>query len=213
MTHTRWCVLIPQKALARAKGRLDLDPTERRAVATAMLRDTVQAVLLTPAVARVMVLWDDGADATLLPDIEGLDTAGKGLNGAIEAGAVRVRLDDPGFSLAVVPGDLPALNPFELDECLGMAAAHRRAFLPDAAGIGTTVLTATSGTNLRAHYGHCSTLAHAASDAHLIRPTGLRTLRADVDDLGTLARALELGCGRHTRSACMAAGLIPELVP
>lgn len=213
MTHTRWCVLVPQKALARAKGRLDLGPEERRAVAAAMLRDTVEAVLLAPAVARVVVLWDDDADAVTLPHVEGLDTTGRGLNGAVEAGAARVRLDDPTLSVAVVPGDLPALNPVELDECLRMAARHRRAFVPDATGVGTTVLTATSGSNLGARYGHCSTFAHAASGARLIRPTGLKTLRADVDDLNSLGRALELGCGRHTQSVCAALGLIPELVP
>ena len=37
---TDWCVLVPQKALSRAKGRLELGPAARRAVAAAMVRDT-----------------------------------------------------------------------------------------------------------------------------------------------------------------------------
>lgn len=206
-----WCVLVPQKALARAKGRLEVDPQARRAIARAMLTDTVDAIAATPGVARVVVLWDDGADAAALP-VEGLDTAGRPLNAALELGAAQIRRLDADAAVAVVPGDLPALDPGELRACLEIASGHGRAFLPDADGTGTTVLTATSGADLAARYGRSSTLAHAVSGAHLIRPAGLFSVRADVDDLAALARALELGCGSHTRAACAAAGLLPELV-
>jgi 2-phospho-L-lactate guanylyltransferase len=202
-------VLVPQKALARAKGRLELDPRARRAVAEAMLRDTIDAILASRVVCRTVVLWDDVADAEALTGVDGLVTSGLGLNAAIERAAGQVRHDDPHAALAVVPGDLPALTPEDLGRCLDLAARHERAFLPDASGVGTTLLTATGAAPLGPAYGGCSTLAHAASGAHLIDPRGLDAVRTDVDDLAALARALDLGCGPHTRAACAALGLIP----
>lgn len=210
---TEWCVLVPQKALTRAKGRLDLESVARRAIATAMLRDTVEAAAAAPGVARVVVLWDDEADAGCLPGVEGVGTAGLSLNAALDLGAAHVRGPEPGLGVAVVPGDLPALDPADLTRCLERAAGHARAFLPDADGTGTTVLTAAPGVILVPRYGPSSTLAHAVTGAHLIRPEELLSLREDVDDLESLARALDLGCGPRTRSACAAAGLLPELVP
>lgn len=211
MAERRWCVLVPQKAFARAKGRLDLDARDRSTIAEAMLRDTVAAVLTTPVVGRIVVLWDDEADAKSLTSVDGLDTSGLGLNEALVHAAESVRHDDPGAHLAVVPGDLPALTPSALTRCLTIAVGHGRAFLPDAAGVGTTVLTATAGATLGPAYGGCSTLAHATSGAHLIDPTGLDSARTDVDDLASLGRALDLGCGHHTRTAGAALGLLPPL--
>jgi 2-phospho-L-lactate guanylyltransferase len=210
---TDWCVLVPQKALTRAKGRLELDPRSRRSLATAMLRDTVAAVRATMGVTRLLVLWDDPADAAALTSAEALGTTGRCLNEALEDGAQHARRTSPGAGIAVVPGDLPALDPAELARCLAVAAGHDRAFLPDADGTGTTVLTAGPGVDLAPRYGRSSTLAHAASGAHLIDPTALPSVRADVDDVGSLARAVDLGCGEHTLAACAAAGLLPELVP
>jgi len=206
-----WCVLVPQKALSRAKGRLELGPAARRAVAAAMVRDTVEAVVATAGVARVIVLWDDVADAGMVSSVEGLGTTGQCLNDALAFGAAHVRHDDPDVALAVVPGDLPALDPADLNRCLAIAGGHRRAFLPDADGTGTTILTATARVDLAPAYGRSSTLAHAASGAHLIDPVGLLSVRADVDDLASLARALGLGRGDHTRTACEAAGLLTEM--
>jgi 2-phospho-L-lactate guanylyltransferase len=212
MTPDRWCVLVPQKKLDRAKGRLEVDPRERRALAVAMLRDTVAAAVATDVVSRVVVLWDDPADASALPWVDGLCTTGRDLNHSLLDGAESVRRDDPGSHIAVVPGDLPAVTAGDLARFLTEAAGHRRAFLPDEAGIGTTILTATAGTTLTPAYGGCSTLAHAASGAHLVDPTGLDSVRADVDDLRALGRALALGCGRYTLAACVDAGLVAATV-
>jgi 2-phospho-L-lactate/phosphoenolpyruvate guanylyltransferase len=205
-------VLVPQKALSRAKSRLELDPARRRAVAEAMLRDTVAAIVSTTVVRRVVVLWDDEEDAGTLPAVDHLGTPGRSLNDALVHAAEQVRRDDPDVDLAVVPGDLPALTPGDLVRCLAIAASSPRAFLPDLHGVGTTVLTATAGTALAPAYGGGSTLAHATSGAHLIDPTDLDSVRTDVDDLVSLHRALALGCGRHTRAACVDTGLVAATV-
>jgi 2-phospho-L-lactate/phosphoenolpyruvate guanylyltransferase len=199
-----WCVLVPQKSFARAKGRLELDASRRRAVAEALLLDTVAAIHSSPVVHRVVVLWDDEKDAQILPSVERLGCAGRDLNDALAYAAGQIRRDDPDADLAVVPGDLPALTASDLSRCLDIAAGWPRAFLPDLDGVGTTVLTATGGNALAPAYGGCSALAHATSGAHLVDPTGLDSARIDVDDLVSLGRALALGCGHHTRAACAA---------
>jgi 2-phospho-L-lactate guanylyltransferase len=207
MTGPGWSVLVPQKALVRAKGRIELDPFARRALAEAMLRDTVDAIRATGGVRRVMVLWDEPSDVGILTDVDGTVTSGLPLNEALEHVAGEMRREDPQVDLAVVPGDLPALTPEALADCLERATGHARAFLPDATGVGTTVLAATRGTPLVPAYGGCSTFEHAASGAHLIDPRGLDRVRSDVDDLEALARAVALGCGPHTRAAAAALGL------
>jgi 2-phospho-L-lactate guanylyltransferase len=155
-----------------------------------------------------MVLWDEPSDVGILTDVDGTVTSGLPLNEALEHVAGEIRREDPLVDLAVVPGDLPALTPEALADCLERAAGHARAFLPDASGVGTTVLAATRGTPLVPAYGGCSTFDHAASGAHLIDPSGLDRVRTDVDDLDALARAFGLGCGDHTRAAAAARGLI-----
>ena len=207
-----WCALVPQKALAGAKGRLQLEPQQRRAVATAMLRDTVAALAATPAVESIIVLWDDPEDRSVLPTVAALCTRGRGLNESLELGAEAARSQFPGLGVLVVPGDLPALDPVELALCLQRAARIPRAYLPDAAATGTTILTATRGLPLLPAYGGPSAAAHAATGAHSLEVNGLDSLRADVDDLESLARALALGCGRRTRASCFSQGLVPQVV-
>ena len=111
----------------------------------------------------------------------------------------------------MVPGDLPALDPGELALCLERAACVPRAYLPDAAATGTTILTATQGFPLLPAYGGPSAAAHAATGAYVLNVSGLDSLRADVDDLESLARALALGSGHHTRTSCASQGLVSQV--
>lgn len=204
---TGWCALVPQKSLSRAKARLELPRQQRRAIATAMLRDTVTAVRVTVDIQRVLVLWDDEADSAVLPGVDSLVTRGQGLNRSLEVGAAAARSHHPGCGVVVVPGDLPALDPRELAICLERASRHCRAYLADEVGTGTTILTATPDVPLLPAYGAGSAAHHAATGAHSLDPDDLDSLRADVDDLESLARAMARGRGNHTRSACAARGL------
>ena len=176
-----------------------------------MLHDTVAALASTPAVERVIVLWDDPEDRSALPNVAALSTQGHGLNESLERGAEAARSQFPGLGVLVVPGDLPALDPAELAVCLERAARVPRAYLPDAAATGTTILTATQGFSLLPAYGGPSAAAHAATGAYSLDVSGLDSLRADVDDLESLARALALGCGHHTRTSCASQGLVPQV--
>jgi GTP cyclohydrolase II len=210
-----WTVLVPQKALSRAKSRLELPDRQRRALAVAMLRDLLATLAATGAVAEVLMLWDDPRDAAVLQaedqprpwlPVTRMSAAGLSLNEALTRAAAMARGNGAG-AIAVLPGDLPALTATDLELCLARAAAHPRAFLPDAAGSGTTVLTALAGQPLDPRYGPASTVAHVISGAHLLDPDGLDRVRADVDDLAALRRALALGCGPCTSAAAVPLGL------
>lgn len=205
-----WCALVPQKSLSAAKGRIRLPYEQRRAVATAMLRDTVAALKRTPCVDEVIVLWDDDADRLVLPDVEWLPVGGLGLNASLERGAAVARACLPGLGLVVVPGDLPALDPSELALALEQASRFCRAYLTDAAGTGTTILTATEASTLLPAYGVGSAAQHAALGACSLGEIGVETVRTDVDDLNSLAVALAMGCGRHTRNVCADLALAAE---
>ena len=201
-----WSALVPQKALARAKGRVPLPAPHRQALAAAMLRDTVAALASTRAVVHTFVLWDAPTDQAFFDSFPGTShvaTPGLGLNGSIEHGAVAARAAFPGCPIVVVPADLPTLRPEELSRCLDRAAAHGRAFVADANGLGTTILTATGDTDLAPAYGPESAAAHAASGAVHLRDADLSSLRHDVDELSSLKLALSAGYGANT-VACLA---------
>jgi 2-phospho-L-lactate guanylyltransferase len=116
------------------------------------------------------------------------------------------------LGVLVVPSDLPALDPVKLAQWLGHAALFSRAYLPDLQATGTTLLAATDDLPLLPAYGENSAYAHAFSGAYPLQVNGVDSLRADVDDLDSLARAMGLGCGYHTLGICASEGVAPELV-
>jgi 2-phospho-L-lactate/phosphoenolpyruvate guanylyltransferase len=201
----RWSVVVPVKRLAAAKTRLydrRRAPAEHAALALALAMDTVSAAALAPPVARVVVVTDDpDARAALgaLGATVTVDEPRAGLNPALAYGAATARELASGDAVAVLSCDLPALRPTELADALHAAAAHPRAFVADAVGTGTTLLTALPGVPLDPRYGAGSRAAHLASSAvelHGAWPS----LRRDVDTAADLAAAAALGLGAATRA-------------
>ena len=207
----QWSAVVPQKALTTAKGRLEVEPVLRRALALAMLRDTVAALAETASVSEVVVVYDDRADASLVAGVHPMVARGIGLNASIEHGAAWARRHFPYHDIVVVPADLPALRPPELDVCLARAARHRRCFLRDREGTGTTILTATGGFPVLPAYGPGSAAVHYATGAYALRSDDVPSVRADVDDLESLAYALSIG-GGHGCTQRAVAGLITASV-
>ncbi|HEX5493662.1 MAG TPA: 2-phospho-L-lactate guanylyltransferase [Mycobacteriales bacterium] len=200
----RWTAVIPVKRLAAAKTRLQvagMDAADRRALALALAVDTVGAVCGCAAVRRVMVVTDDVEAAMTLEPL-GVTVVGDepdaGLNPALAHGATQAARLAPGDGVAVLSADLPALRAAELAGALRVASAHPRAFLPDAAGTGTTLLTARPGVPLDPRYGPDSRAAHRDSGAVEL-PGRWPSLRRDVDTPGDLAEAARLGLGSATR--------------
>lgn len=96
--------------------------------------------------------------------------------------------------------DLPSLRPEELAEALDEARRHDAAYVADAEGSGTTVLTARRACDLLPSFGPDSAARHGALGAVPVA-AAVATLRRDVDTLADIRVALAMGVGRRTRGA------------
>ncbi|MEU9114757.1 2-phospho-L-lactate guanylyltransferase [Streptomyces sp. NPDC048483] len=198
-----WSLVVPLKPLVRAKSRLSRAAGEqfRPQFALAFALDTVAAALACADVRDVAVVTDDevagehlaALGARIVPD-----TPARGLNAALAHGAAAVRARRPGAPVAALNADLPALRPAELELVLHSAALFPRAFLADAADIGTTLLCATSGVELAPAFGGASRARHLASGAREITALDVPSVRRDVDTGEDLRAALALGVGPYT---------------
>ncbi|MER7397776.1 2-phospho-L-lactate guanylyltransferase [Streptomyces sp. NPDC000151] len=209
-----WSLVVPLKPLVRAKSRLSAaaDARFRPRLALAFALDTVAAALECPVVRDVAVVTDDPQAGEALAALGArivADVPAAGLNPAIAYGAHTVRAHRPGAAVAALNADLPALRTAELERVLTAAAQFPRAFLADAAEIGTTLLTAAPEVELAPAFGGASRARHAASGAQELALSDVRSVRQDVDTPEDLRVALEWGVGawtaRHT--AAISAGI------
>jgi 2-phospho-L-lactate/phosphoenolpyruvate guanylyltransferase len=224
-----WTVLLPVKVLAQAKSRLAQLAGERRhELALALASDTVSAVLACPDVARVIVVTSDpvagprlsSLGAHIVPEAEPGDRDREAarpspdgrqhlLNAALLRGAAVAVRSWPGTGLAALTADLPALRPAELSQAL-RAASHTAGpvFVPDAAGLGTTLYAVGPGGEFTPMYGGASRARHAAGGATELALDGIAGLRQDVDTPDDLRTAVALGVG--PRTAEVAAELLAD---
>ncbi|WP_406413748.1 2-phospho-L-lactate guanylyltransferase [Streptomyces sp. NBC_01614] len=202
----QWTLVIPLKPLARAKSRLSDTASDglRPGLALAFAQDTVVAALACPAVKDVAVVTGDalaGRELGALGAHIVPDEPGGGLNAALAHAAAVVRSSRPESALAALNADLPALRPLELARVLDAAAEFPRAFLPDAAAIGTTLLAAAPGHELRPAFGEDSRARHRESGAEELCLDEVDSVRQDVDTGEDLRAALALGVGSRTAAA------------
>jgi 2-phospho-L-lactate guanylyltransferase len=189
----RWTVLLPVKSLPDAKGRLvDASPdADAHAQLVAAIRaDTVAAARAAASVARLVLVTDRPADGELV-----FVQRTPGLNAALAEAAADAAARWPEDGVAALVGDLPALRPGDLGDALQAAATHPRAFVRDAAGTGTTMLTASPGVELRPAFGPESAARHGTDASEL---DAAPALRCDVDTGADLDAAAGLGLGPHT---------------
>ncbi len=209
----RWVLVVPVKDARRGKTRLAevLEPAARAALVRAMALDTIDAVLACPRVARVIVVTADAEVAAASgrlprvrvlpePDAAADDVPGgwAALDRAVSAGAAAGRIEAPTAPVGVLLGDLPSLDPTELDAALARAEAYARAVLPDAEGTGTTLLTVGPGERLVPRFGGGSAAAHRALGYVSIDLPSASTLRHDVDLPADLTDLRERGVGGRT---------------
>lgn len=206
-----WALVVPVKALDRAKTRLATDAEEdltayaRSALALAFALDTLDAALHCPAVRQVLVVTDDvvvageaqGVGAHVVAD------PGRGLNEALRHGARAAQDRAPGAGVGALLGDLPALRAGDLHSVLTSAAAHPVSAVADADAEGTTLLVARHLTDFDPRFGPHSLRRHVHAGAVLLTdvPAGLRR---DVDTAAHLREAVTLGVGARTRDALTA---------
>ena len=204
-----WAVVVPVKGGPLAKSRLHLPRDARAALADAFARDTVDALAAGMPGAAVLVVTPDAevarwvtraGHAVVADPGSGLDAAvAAGVEAAFGLGAVRV---------AVVLGDHPALRAEEVGAALAAAGDHPASVVPDADDSGTALLTlpATSAESVRTAFGAGSAAAHERL-GHVRLDLDLPGLRVDVDDAASLAAAVRLGLGPHSRAALAHASL------
>lgn len=207
----QWTLVIPLKPLARAKSRLSDTAADglRPGLALAFAQDTVAAALACPAVKDVAVVTDDALAGRELGALGAriiADEPSGGLNAALAHAATVVRASRPESAVAALNADLPALRPLELARVLDAAAEFPRAFLPDAATIGTTLLAAQEDQELLPAFGTDSRARHRASGAVELVLDAVDSVRQDVDTGDDLRAALALGVG--PRTAAQAARLL-----
>jgi len=202
-----WSLVVPVKVLAQAKSRLTgLTGQRRSQLALAMAADTIAAAIRADGVAAVLVVTDDpevGDAAGHLGAIVLADEPAAGLNDALSHGATHARARWPDRGVAGLAADLPALRPDELTTALAAAATLSVAFVPDAAGTGTTLYAAAPGSQFRPRFGRLSRRQHLADGAAEIGSAAgpqLAGLRHDVDTVDDLRQATAIGLGPRTRA-------------
>lgn len=204
-----WTVVVPVKSPGRGKSRIAVDPAQRPAIAAALATDTVTAVASARSVARVVVVTDGGDRPGWLAELPTtgaevvvLASAADSLNAAIAEGVAVA----PG-PVAVVPGDLPQLTGPLLDEVLGALTAPL-SVVPDAEGVGTTLLAARELALLQPRYGVGSFRRHRELGAVEVALPVDHPLRRDVDTVADLAAVP----GGRTATAARAAGVVAAVV-
>ena len=200
--------VVALKAGELVKSRLaPLPQPLRRRLAWTMAVDTLHA--LVRAVEVVCVVSDQPALAHRLARaglgsvVVVAEVRPAGLNEALRTGAEHLRATGLPRVLACV-GDLPALRPGSVATVLAGAAADGRAYVPDATGIGTTMLLAGADVALAPHFQGRSAAAHHSSGATPLTDerlgAGVPDARRDVDTDVDLADAAGLGLGPATRA-------------
>ncbi len=218
--------ILPVKRYGIAKVRLgdELSGGTRRAIAEAMVTDVLMALRRTSRVSEVVLVTSEpaaeaigrGYGANVLVDDreEGQSVATLiGVAYALEQRLPRVLL---------VPGDVPALDPAELDALLDRPATGRSVVIvPDRHGTGTNALLLTPPDVIEPAFGPDSRARHeqAAADAGVpCTVEEVETLALDVDtvdDLAVLRTALanRRGGAAHTRGMLSRLATTRKLTP
>jgi 2-phospho-L-lactate guanylyltransferase len=190
--------LVPIRGLETAKTRLgrDLDPEERAALVTELLRRTLAATRDARRIDGTVVVTMDGAAAEIarLHDAIGLVERAPGLNAAIR-GARSVAEARGATAVLVLPADLPAVSAGALDELLADADAPPAGpvvgLVADRHGSGTNALFLRPPSVIEPTFGRESRVRHElaaiAVGARYVELDG--PLALDVDTAADLLEA------------------------
>lgn len=205
--------IVPVRGLEGAKTRLGeaLDAEERRALVERLLRRTIRAAITTRGIRAVAVVSPDPETLAVAADAGAvtLPQGGGGLNKGLADGRAWAR-ELGATALLVVPADLPAIAPGELERVIaaardrlasaasaGAATTALVALIPDRAGEGTNLLLLAPPGAIPFQFGRGSRAAHAAAAARrgaayleLKGPLGL-----DLDTPDDLLAAEAVGLG------------------
>ena len=202
-TDDRVGAVVALKPGEHAKSRLGLPTPLRQRLAWTMALDTVRAlaealpvvVVVSAEPALASRLARAGVRAQVVPE-----PPQPGMNAALAYGGGRLRAAGVATVLACV-GDLPALRVASVRRVVEASRTFSRAFLPDASGVGTTMVIAHAA-ELEPHFQGRSAARHRASGAVPLTAEllgePLADARHDVDTEVDLATVIALGVGPHT---------------
>ncbi len=160
--------LVPVRSISGAKNRLAsrLDEAQREQLALAMLEDMLAALGACPTLDRVVVV---SADAGLLEEARrlGADTIAEerpcGLNGAVSMAARRLEAEGV-RRLLTIPGDVPLLDPAEIEALFEISSDRYPVVLaPSASVTGTNGLLTSPPTVIEFRFEGRSLDAHRAA--------------------------------------------------
>lgn len=196
-SRERVAVILPIKPFDDAKERLatGLDPTQRKMIAEAMVRDVfaalgrareVEAVVVVSAEPRIGEIAGQLAAAVITDQRTGHSDAAKaGVRWAIEQD----------FDLVVMlPGDCPLLDADELDELIRRTRADDVEFavIPDRMGTGTNGLLIAPPGAVEPAFGPGSRQRHLAMGLAAARRTAEHNVPSLALDLDTADDLVEL---------------------
>lgn len=207
-TAARACALVLVKERHAAKSRLAtvLGRVERMALQDGMLDDVMIALAGSRSLAGISICSPDAAHARVAAR-HGTDFIAQrsdcaGMDAAAQQGS-RVLADRGAGLIVVIPGDLPLLDPAELDAALSAAAAADGVVVvPDRHGHGTNGLLFRAGATPAFRFGPGSFRNHLSASPGSVAML-LRSFSLDIDapgDLGILLEADYGGPARHTRA-------------
>lgn len=187
-----WTLVIPVKGNSLSKSRLGGSAQWRASIAHAMALDSVEAALAAVLVVEVIVVTsgDRAIDFETL-GARVIAQPGEGLDAAVSLG-----LSVASAPSAVLLGDVPALQPAELDAALTLAAGSELSVVTDSDGSGTVLLASRSGAHAPA-FGEGSAARHRAAGYVELPVAAASGLRCDVDTVEQL-RALGDRVGART---------------
>jgi 2-phospho-L-lactate guanylyltransferase len=127
-----------------------------------------------------------------------VDPAVRGLNASLRYAAGVAAARDSSYGIASLVADVAAVSVDQLTRALDAAAAAGTAFVPDAAGRGTTLVAARQWGSFLPEYGLHSRRRHREAGFVELDLDDVTGLRLDVDTLADLAALKALGPGPMT---------------
>ena len=206
--------VLPVKRFPSAKARLangGISAAQRLALATGMLSDVLAALRRCELVDDIVVVTSEpgaealarGAGAQVVADDPGeghSEAAQRGIDWAVADGA---------FHTMLISGDVPAIDPSEIDSLIESLADNEVVIIPDRHGSGTNALLLTPPGVISPSFGerscqrHPQIAADAGATARVEASFGIGLDIDTADDLDALSAALEQAdssVAPHTRA-------------
>ncbi|MDX6227310.1 MAG: 2-phospho-L-lactate/phosphoenolpyruvate guanylyltransferase [Frankiales bacterium] len=202
--EVRWALLVPLKAPVAAKSRLTLaSALLRTELVLAMAADVTAVALSCPRVALVLVVAESSEGLEPLQRMGAtvvVDPSGQGLNGSLRYAAGLAAARDHTYGIASLVADVAGVTVDQLTRALDASASAGTAFVPDAAGRGTTFVAARQWGSFLPEYGLHSRRLHVEAGFTELVLSDATGLRLDVDTIADLAAVSAVGPGPRTRS-------------